>query len=852
MSAAADALLATPLVQLPFPTRLMRFIERRGLTTVRDLLLFTPASLTLEPNLGRKSVSDAREILKAHLGVTWEVAREAFVLPPAPSSAALRPPTPAENWASLRSRLPKELLDRALDDVPDLPARIRTFAGRRKLTTTSELVAIDYDELANARGVGRGTLRTTLDVLGRSCRAPFQTASPAPPAPIKLREVEDPIPAGSTWRSLLHGALRALGATDRLILTQRAGLAGPIPTLAELGECLGLSRERIRQLESRGLDRVRRAAWHAPAKERLERAAPSPLIVLQLWRHDDALFAFSDDEVDAFTFFVNEVLDGDHRVLRIEESHVLTTLPRDDIEETLRSARILAPRLRYPLPLGEHLEGLARALDRPADEIVRIAPLLEDEWIVEGELVTGFGTTKRGAILAYVRAAQRPVAKTEIEERFGRVNLADDYVFVDHGLVTVAENIPDWERWRRRIPPAVRSLLERHGPERQWTTHELVPLLAEEADLPAWLNDWTLGSLLRDAPEVRYLGRNVVALPEVGEERLHVHALVVETLESANGPLDEEDLLRALTQKRGLGPNTWSLIRMRRPFVFFEDGRVGLLPRDVPGGAEAIHRFADAVFASLDARQAGLQQAELRSLLTTLDEPIASWDTRLARSVLRHDGRFRCAAGGAVGLAEWEDLRAPSQREILEELMIEHDGIVPVEEAMHALPTASGEPLSRGRIGLLANSIRARLVGAYIEWMPEASGAPERSPAIERVFAALPEDIVGVFRELLEPVATVAELRDAVSTWHRAMRAAAATNPNVELDQVERLATAGGTILARFEATTDPDEAKLCCAALRYLAAMDDATTDTAIGGLDDDETVLDVVTGMLSNQSKS
>jgi hypothetical protein len=81
------------------------------------------------------------------------------------------------------------------------------------------------------------------------------------------------------------------------------------------------------------------------------------------------------------------------------------------------------------------------------------------------------------------------------------------------------------------------------------------------------------------------------------------------------------------------------------------------------------------------------------------------------------------------------------------------------------------------------------------------------------------------------------------------MQAEAATSANVELEQVERLALAGEALLARFEAMTDPDEARLCCAALRYLAAMDDATTDTALGGLDDDETVLDTVTKMLADE---
>jgi DNA-directed RNA polymerase specialized sigma24 family protein len=295
MSASADTLLSTPLAQLQFPARMAHFIERRGLSTVRDLIAMTPASLFIEPNLGRKSVADTRAIVKAHLGITWEAARTSFVVPTS-HSAPPPPPTPAEEWSTLPSRLPPELLERAVVEVEELPTRIHTFARRQQLERTSQLLAVAYDDLAKASGVGVGTLRAALAFFRAQCT---RSLPPPPAVPLILREVEDPLPPGSTWRSLLHDALRDLAATERLILTQRSGLAGPIPTLAELGELLGVSRERVRQLESRALERVRRMAWRDPAKDRLTVAAPATVATLSAWKHDDELFLFSEEEVEA-------------------------------------------------------------------------------------------------------------------------------------------------------------------------------------------------------------------------------------------------------------------------------------------------------------------------------------------------------------------------------------------------------------------------------------------------------------------------------------------------------------------------------------------------------------------------
>jgi hypothetical protein len=93
----------------------------------------------------------------------------------------------------------------------------------------------------------------------------------------------------------------------------------------------------------------------------------------------------------------------------------------------------------------------------------------------------------------------------------------------------------------------------------------------------------------------------------------------------------------------------------------------------------------------------------------------------MVRSLLRHDGRFRCAPGGAVGLGEWEDVRAPSQREVLEELMIEHDGVVPIGFALTAVPTASGAALAMDQLARLSQSLGADFDGDHIRWQNDGA-----------------------------------------------------------------------------------------------------------------------------------
>ena len=65
----------------------------------------------------------------------------------------------------------------------------------------------------------------------------------------------------------VRALLSSLNERERMILRARYGLDGPEQSLRELGERLGVSGERVRQIETRALGKLRAAARHVPSQD---------------------------------------------------------------------------------------------------------------------------------------------------------------------------------------------------------------------------------------------------------------------------------------------------------------------------------------------------------------------------------------------------------------------------------------------------------------------------------------------------------------------------------------------------------------------------------------------------------
>lgn len=821
------------------PTRMANWAARNDVETFGDLVAHSPLALLEERNLGGTSIRKTRQVIEGSTGLTWEALRARLGHEEAP----VETPVDDASWDALRRQLPEARGATPLEQIP-LPKRMLTFVVEpRGLETLGQLVLCEEAELRAVPKLGRRTVTEAAAAIRAHLESlPRRSASEPPDAMPSLDDLPE-------LMAHVLGRASRLAPVDRLVFSRRAGFHGAAPKLGQLGDMLGVGRERVRQLEMRAVEQLAREWWVQPTRARIEAALEDGALPLERLARD-ALFSEADDQVEAFDYLLRRVLGGEMRVVRVGSETLVARANPSDVETALTEARRRTRALDFPVPLLAALEPARReAAALCAGLVPYFEACLRAELTVAdggaGAMATGLGNGLEARLLAYLESldgpVRRDVAEAAIDGRCGR--MPDAVIYVARGVIALPKHVPDFHLWMTRLSPLCISIM-REEPGRQWSVTELLDEASERAQLPDWMGHWHLASMLRHGGQVRYLGRLQVALDEddAPEERRHVRDLLRELLRDAGGPVPLAALLEKMSALRGGNEHVYRLALLAAPFVQVDVDRYGLLERDLPGGPEALAEAANALEAELEARQQGVGAGAALTLIRELSPEHESWTLEMAKTVARLHDAFRLNRSGGIGLADWDDERLPTRRAIITGLVEQEGGRVPLARVMDAIEAAFGRRPSRVQIGNLGSPHGLRLRGGELvheavleEEQPEA---PTPMPRIQG-FPGVAEPL---FRRLLaEPPVPLerlrAEARAYVEVFERARDAGSLIDP----DEARRLSEAAVRLLERTR-EAPAEEARLARAAVRYFVVSADAEDDFAIGGLDDDAAVLDAV----------
>jgi mRNA-degrading endonuclease RelE of RelBE toxin-antitoxin system len=694
----------TPLDSLAFPTRLFNWAEKKGLTTLEELVRIAPRDLLSERNLGRKTIAETRAVVEATLGCAWEdAATDAVEAADAPAPAD---PFASDDWNVLRLALPEALAATKLAEI-DLPARVVTHMRTEGIATIGGLATRSRSQLLAAKNLGRSSIPQLVDALRLHME---RLESAGMKAAMGLLE---------SWKALLQEQ----DAVRRMVLTRRAGLGGPHETLQSVGEMLGVSRERVRQLETAVVtDLKRERFWLDEVRRRLDAAVSDDGAIALDDLAADPWWASAAARPEALDYFGEALLDDAMRVITVEERQYLARCTPTTFEEAWDELRKRAAEVPLPAPLAT-FRGLTEALEPRVGRLLgsllfeRLGERLhvENAEGVEARVV-GFGATQAVAILAMLRASPTPMRVEEVMARAGK-QVPDEVLYFDRGLIGLEQHFPDFRSWMEKVTTPALEVLQREPPERQWLAHEILEELRELLDLPEWLDHWHLAALLRRSGRLRYLGRNRFNLLDGAESQGRIHYLeeLIRIVRDHGGPMAWDEVFAELRKKTTAPTGTVTTTLMRPPFVICDGDRVGLLDRDLPGGAAAMVEALEHVADVLERRGRGLGAAQVQSDVARLSQHHAKWPVETCMSVLRGDQRFRLSQSGAVGLAQWESVRVPARSEIVRQCLDESAGRVSVEAVQRRIEAYYGAAPDRLKVAAFANRFGAVLQGEWLE-----------------------------------------------------------------------------------------------------------------------------------------
>lgn len=796
-------LLDMPVAELGLPKRMLGYSRRQGIASVRELVRVTRVELARANNLGRKSIETSRTIL-------LQRAAEGPVSPP-----------PARSWEALASVLPSWLLTTPLAQVP-LPGRMQAFVEREALVTVADLVSVPRSTLAAAQNLGRRSIVETRELLLAWMTNPPRAASEY----------------GSFW-ALLLDRMAALSAIDRLVLTQRSGVSGDTRTLSEIGGMLGVSRERVRQVEARALRRVARGPWVSEVHVRLQAALDGGALWLdELGAKDPWFEPMDEDRREAFAFFLERIAGGATALVRIDDRDALVTATDEEVQASWSGCVSALRAMQCPADMRAVDSALAERVPASAPGLLRLMRDALDERVhrdAQGRMIA-FGSTRAAEVIAFLRQCPAPVTIHQVYEAVGRrVKFPPEVFYFERGRVGLEQHFPDYPKWSRRLVPICVRILEQDP--RQWRVPDLLEAVREEALLPDWFGHWNLAEILRRSEEVCYLGRlRVTVAGDHEAERLHFAELAQDILNENGAPLDVRELQRRMERRTMIAPLSFRLMVLHVPFVQVDEERIGLVSRDVPGGPEAVARFTDALAAELDRAGKGLTAAGLAAFAARLSDAHARWTIPMARGIARSDARFQLSRGGAVGLATWDDTRVMTRAQLVRACVEENGGRAAVSTVLARLQASHGERLDRRRLGALAYSAGVRLRGDELV-LPERPLVPSAC-----VVPGLSDESRAVFEPLVElPLLPEADLLRELDEHVAMFEHAEAAGAPVDAAEAAFLRERCRALLAR-STTMDDGRRRITQAAVRYFLLRDDAESDLSAGGLDDDDAVIGAV----------
>ena len=408
-------------------------------------------------------------------------------------------------------------------------------------------------------------------------------------------------------RSHLSRTLEELTETDRLVLHDRLGYKGKVLTLEEIAIKLGVTRERVRQRQSKYVKKIiAKEYWDDVIGMRIGQLLmdrEEPLILEMIDIEDDWFEGFSDrylylgNVIQMFSENAIKVIEAQGRNIVTRISKKAWDILLRDIKNHLRASA--AEQLWTRIDVGVYCES--RLAEHSSKELLPLVNEAVDDYLQfdgdsDDSIFIAYGRSAESAVKAVFSQAEKPLHYSEIAERasdllgqtvderraHNAAAASADVWLYDRGTYGLIDHCPLPESKRTSVRQIVEHLLYQGEINKQWHSKEIIEQLRNNFPaIPDELDPYVLRMCVEGSRKVTFLNRMVWARSDSGlssDDRVDLADAFIQILEEAGEPLNGKELKNRLSDVRGVdvnmqihagerlvavGPNIWGLIEWK-------------------------------------------------------------------------------------------------------------------------------------------------------------------------------------------------------------------------------------------------------------------------------------------------
>lgn len=563
----------------------------------------------------------------------------------------------------------------------NITVRIANVFQKNDITYIADLQKLTLDELLHLPNFGRTSVKGLLDALRVALkRGPLVERSEG------IHTLFD----DASLISAIQRTLSSLPTQHADVLKRRMGLNCTPETLAEIGDSYNVTRERIRQIETKALNRLLAIeTWDDLLSSKLHkllngREHPLPLLGVEAV---DPWFEGIGEHPEVIRYLLNSITNGHISLISIDDIEYFSFISEDKWDAVQKEAKQLLASGLGKQWTEEFCKSIVSALmPEKATEFSRILWQKASERFVftgqNGERVLQMqGRGADTAVLAVLDESPIPLHYSEIanlvairssksiDQRRAHQAASDIGILLGRGIYGLPKHLSIDEEELNALGKAAENLIFDSDIERQWHCNEILELLPS---VPDTVDNYHLDFALKRRGNLRNLGRMVWAEPGALSEacRLEIRETALTVITAAGHPLTTTKLKQRVCAMRGMAQNFQ--IIPSDPLIKIAPSVWGLNDRDfTTKRADQLILF-DELVRVLQKNEVGIHITEIKETLTLNFSFIP--DEIFGLYVL--DSRLAITPGQDkyIYLREWNKSRRETATEAAKMVMLENIG----------------------------------------------------------------------------------------------------------------------------------------------------------------------------------